>query len=79
MKSVVANPAETFENLLEKLKVDDNSTQIKKQINQIIGKFQRAKNKLSGEILEQIQNLIGEVKNLSPQDAKKFLPTSDLL
>ena len=28
MKPIVANPAETFESLLEKLKVSDNSTQI---------------------------------------------------
>ena len=66
MKPVVANPAETFESLLEKLKVAENATQIQKQINQIIGKLQRAKNKVSGENLEQIQSLIGEFKNLSP-------------
>ena len=73
MKPVVANPNDTFESLLEKLKVADNASQIQKQINQLLGKLQRTKNKLSGENLEQIQSLIGEVKNLSPHDAKKFL------
>ncbi len=73
MKPVVANPAETFESRLEKLKVADNAAQIQKQINQLIGKVQRANNKLNGENLEQIQNLIGEAKNLSPHVDKKFL------
>ena len=39
----------------------------------MLGKLQRAKNKLSGEKLEQIQSLIGKVKNLSPYESKKFL------
>ena len=73
MKPVVVNPAETFESLLEKLKVANNSTQIQQHINQLLGKLQRAKNKWNGENLEQIQSLIGEVKNLSPHDAKKSL------
>ena len=73
MKPVVVNPAETFESLLEKLKVADNATQIQRQINQLVGKLQRNKNKLSGENLEQIQSLIDEIKNSSPNDAKKFL------
>ena len=73
MKPVVANPAETFESLLEKLKVADNAPQIQQQINQLLGKLQRAKNKLCGENLEQVQSLIGEVKNLSPHESKKFL------
>ncbi len=73
MKPVVANPAETFESLLEKLKVADNPTQIQKQINQLLGKLQRAKNKVSSENLEQIQSLIGKVKHLSPHESKKVL------
>ena len=60
MRFVVANPNEPFESLLEKLEVAGNSTQIQQQINQIIGKLQRAKNKLSGEQLEQTQSLIGD-------------------
>lgn len=73
MRPVVANPSETFESLLEKLKVADNATQIQQQINQLLGKLQRAKTKMSGENLEQIQSLIVEVKNLSPHESKKVL------
>ena len=43
MKPVVANPSETFESLIEKLKIADTDTKIQKQINQILGKLQRAK------------------------------------
>ena len=73
MKPIVANPAETFKSLLENLNAADNEKQVQKQINRIIGKLQRTKNKLSGENLEQIQSLISEVKNLSPHESKKFL------
>lgn len=82
MKPVVVNPTENFSSLLEKLKISDDDKQIQKQINQIIGKLQRTKNNFRGETLEQFKNLAGgktpeqfagEVKNLSPQAAKKFL------
>ena len=36
-------------------------------------KLQRAKNKVSGENLKQVQSLIGEMKNLSPHESKKVL------
>ena len=43
MKPVVANPSETFENLIEKLKASDTDKKIQKQTNQILFKLQRAK------------------------------------
>ena len=82
MKPVVVNPTETFTSLLEKLKIADDEIKIKKQINQILGKLQRTKNNFTGNSLEQIKILTGgknlnhfisEVKNLSSDDAKKFL------
>ena len=57
MKPVVANPSETFENLIEKLKASDTDKKIQKQTNQILFKLQRAKNKFHSENLEQFKNL----------------------
>ena len=82
MKPVVANPSETFENLIEKLKIADTDTKIQKQINQILGKLQRAKNMFHFENLEQFKNLSGgknpnefiaEIKNSSADEARKIL------
>ena len=59
MKPVVANPSETFENLIEKLKASDTDKKIQKQTNQILFKLQRAKSKFHSENLEQFKNLSG--------------------
>ena len=81
MRPVVVNPTENFSSLLEKLKISDDDKQIQKQINQIIGKLQRTKNKFSSSDLENFKSLSGgktpeqfadEVKKLSPQVAKNF-------
>ena len=67
---------------MEKLKVSDDDKKIQRQINQIIGKLQRAKNSLHGETLEQFKNLSGgknpnefiaEIKNSSDDEARKIL------
>ena len=82
MKPVVVNPTENFSSLLEKLKISDDDRQIQTQINQIIGKLQRTKNKFSSSDLENFKSLsggktpeqfVGTMKNLSPQESKKFL------
>ncbi len=52
MKPVVVNPAVTFTELLEGLKVLDDEKQVQNQINQIVAKLQRRKRRIDGKTME---------------------------
>lgn len=67
MKPVVANPTETFAQLLDKLKTLDDNKAVQNLVNQIIAKLRRRKPSA------QISELINTLKTLPAQDAKKFL------
>lgn len=67
MKPVVANPTETFAQLLDKLKTLDDNKAVQNLVNQIIAKLRRRKPSA------QINELINTLKTLPAQKAKKFL------
>ena len=59
MKPVVANPATSFEQLIDGLEVLDSEEQVTNQINQIIAKLQRRKRNMSKKEVEHFIDLSG--------------------
>lgn len=59
MKPVVVNPASSFNQLLEGLKVLEDERQLKNQIDQIVAKFQRKKRNMNSELIEHFKDLAG--------------------
>ena len=66
MKPVVANPAVTFAQLLDRLKTLDDTNAIQHVVNQIVVKLRRVKS-------DDAKGLIDALKNLPVQDAKNLL------
>ena len=82
MKPVVANPATTFQQLLDGLEVMEDEKQVQYQINQIIAKMQRKKRNMSDRDKEHFVSMTGgkdptqvilEIQQKNPEDAKKRL------
>ena len=82
MKPVVANPATTFQQLLEGLEVMEDEKQVQYLINQIIAKMQRKKRSMSDRDKEHFVSMTGgkdptqvilEIQQQNPENAKKRL------
>ncbi len=82
MKPVVANPATTFEQLLEGLEVLDDEKQVQRQIDQIIAKLQRKKRHMDNKTMEHFISMTGgqdptqfiaDIQQRTPEDAKNRL------
>ena len=59
MKPVVVNPSATFEQLLDGLKVLEETSQIQNQIDQIMAKLQRKKRHMDAETMEHFISMTG--------------------
>ncbi len=82
MKPVSANPAATFDDLLNGLDVADSADQMRYQVDLILTKLQRKKSKLSSKALEQFADLTGgmqpaafmqQVREMPPEQAREHL------
>ena len=82
MKPVVANPATTFQQLLDGLEAMEDEKQVQYQINQIIAKMQRKKRSMSDRDKEHFVSMTGgkdptqvilEIQQQNPENAKKRL------
>ena len=82
MKPVAADPATTFEQLLDGLEVLDDQKQVQHQIEQIIAKLQRKKRHMDSRIKEHFISMTGgkdptqfiaDIQQCKPEDAKKRL------
>ena len=82
MKPVVANPSETFENLIARFKASDTDKKFKSKQIKFSSNFNGQKNIFHSENLEQFKNLnggknpnefIAEIKNSSADGARKIL------
>ena len=80
MKPAVANPATTFQQLLEGLEVVEDSQHVQYQIDQIVAKMQRKKRNMTDKTMEHFLSLadgkdptqvIEEIQHLDPEEAKK--------
>ena len=73
MKPVVAKPEQTFHELIEEIKKITTKEQFKRQIEQIIAKYQRKKKRLEKELKEKgsgdYSKLISSLQNLKLEDA----------
>lgn len=88
MKPVVANPAATFDQLLEGLKTVEDQKQVENQINQIIAKLQRKKRNLDNTTLEHFASMTGgmtpeqfiaDIKKRPVEDARNRLLANEEL
>ena len=88
MKPVVANPAATFDQLLEGLKTIEDQKQVENQINQIIAKLQRKKRNLDNTTLEHFASMTGgmtpeqfiaDIKKRPVEDARNRLLANEEL
>lgn len=88
MKPVVANPAATFDQLLEGLKTVEDQKQVENQINQIIAKLQRKKRNLDNTTLEHFASMTGgmtpeqfiaDIKKRPVEDAQNRLLANEEL
>lgn len=59
MKPVVANPASSFEQLLDGLEILEDEKQLQNQIDQIVAKLQRKKRRMSAETMEHFKDMTG--------------------
>lgn len=59
MKPVVTDPNTTFMQLIDGLEVIDNEEKVRNQINQIIAKLQRKKQKMSSEMMSHFTDMTG--------------------
>lgn len=81
MKPVVANPATTFEDLLQGLEILKTEAQQENQIDMIIAKLQRKHRSLSDKTLNHFEDLTGEtpvkfiekINNMTPEQAKAYI------
>ncbi|MCD7708925.1 MAG: type I restriction-modification system endonuclease, partial [Clostridiales bacterium] len=80
MKSVAVNPSATFSQLLDRLEETEEEPQVQSQINQILAKLQRKKQRMDGRTEEHFKDMSGGltpaqfvemIKNQTPDEAKK--------
>ncbi|MCX6137873.1 MAG: type I restriction-modification system endonuclease [Ignavibacteriales bacterium] len=83
MKPVVVKPEQTFKELIEEIDKIATKEQFKKQIEQIIAKYQRKKKRLERELKEKgsgdYSKLLTSLQNLKQEDAKEFFKDSYFL
>ena len=76
MKPVVAKPDQTFKELIEEVKQITTKEQFKRQIEQIIAKYQRKKNRLEEQLKTEgggdYSKLVSSLQNLKLEDAPAF-------
>ena len=78
MKPITANPTTTFTQLADELEFIDSNERAKKQLDQIIAKIQRKKNKLRSEDLETFTYRAGGNDPEAFIDFLKNIPESDI-
>jgi type I restriction enzyme R subunit len=76
MKPVVTKPGQTFQELIEEIKKITTKEQFKRQIEQIIAKYQRKKKRLEQELKEKgsgdYSKLVSSLQNLKLEDAPGY-------